>query len=172
MNNSQFPTARTNGLVVQEVPQEVLVYDLESDKAHCLNQTAAMVWKACDGKTSVSEIAGIIGTQTGNAVSDDLVWLAIDQLNEHSLLETEIRSRFAGESRRQVIKKIGMASMIALPIIASLAAPTSVLASTSCRCAGDDPAGNGDADCFTQVNSGAGCSTTFCAANFSCTATA
>lgn len=149
MKNSQFPTARTNGLVVQEVPEEVLVYDLESDKAHCLNQTAAMVWKACDGKTSVPEIAGIIGSQTGNAVSDDLVWLAIDQLSEHRLLETEVRSHYAGESRRQVLKKIGLASMIALPIIASLAAPKSVLASTSCLC----PLGpnvNGDLQCQGQ----------------------
>lgn len=164
MNNSQFPTARTNGLVVQEVPQEVLVYDLESDKAHCLNQTAAMVWKACDGKTSVSEIAGLIGSQTGGTVSDDLVWLAIDQLNEHSLLETEVKSRFAGESRRQVLKRIGLASMVALPIIASLAAPTSVLASTSCNC----PQGNtpgGDLQCSGQT----GCLTAFCAPNNTCT---
>lgn len=166
MNNSQFPTARTNGLVVQEVPQEVLVYDLESDKAHCLNQTAAMVWKACDGKTSVSEIAGIIGAQTGNAVSDDLVWLAIDQLNEHRLLETEIRSRFAGESRRQVLKKIGMASMVALPIIASLAAPTSILASTSCLCP-QGPGALGDSQCLPQP-----CLTDFCNTNSTCTATA
>ena len=134
MNNSQFPTARTNGLVVQDVPNEVLVYDLESNKAHCLNQTAAMVWKACDGKTSVSEIAQLIGSQTGEKVSDDLVWLAIDQLQENSLLEAELQSKFAGQSRRDALKKIGMASMIALPIIASLAAPKSVLASTSCTC--------------------------------------
>lgn len=134
MNNSQFPTARTIGLVVQEVPDEVLVYDTETNEAHCLNQTAAMVWNACDGKTSVPEIAEIIGSKAGGSVSDDMVWLAIDQLNEHRLLETEIKTKFAGESRRSVLKKIGFASMVALPIIASLAAPQSVLANTSCTC--------------------------------------
>jgi hypothetical protein len=71
MINSQFPTARTSGLVVQDVPNEVLVYDLESNKAHCLNQTAAMVWRACDGKTSVPEIARLVGSQSGEKVSDD-----------------------------------------------------------------------------------------------------
>ena len=45
MDNSQYPVARKSGLVVQEMPDEVLVYDLNSNKAHCLNQTAASVWK-------------------------------------------------------------------------------------------------------------------------------
>ena len=65
MNNSQFPTARKSGLVVQEVPNEVLVFDLESNKAHCLNETAAMVWKSCDGETAVPEIAKFIKKQFG-----------------------------------------------------------------------------------------------------------
>jgi hypothetical protein len=150
MNNSQFPTARTNGLVIQEVPEEVLVFDTESNNAHCLNQTAAMVWKACDGKTSVPDIAQIIGSQTGNEISDDLVWLAIDQLNEHKLLETQIVSKFAGESRRDVLKKIGLASMVALPIIASLAAPKSVLAATSCSCP-SGPGAQGNFECSLQA---------------------
>lgn len=130
MNNSQYPLARTNGLVVQEVPNEVLVFDMETNEAHCLNETAAMVWKYCDGKTSVPQIAGILGEN----VSDDLVWLAIDQLNEHKLLEKEVATKFAGQSRREALRKIGLASMIALPIIASMAAPRSVLAATSCAC--------------------------------------
>lgn len=144
MTNSEFPIARTTGLVVQDVPNEVLVYDTETNEAHCLNNTAAMVWRSCDGKTSVSEIAQIVGGQSGEQVSDDLVWLAIDQLNEHRLLEKEIASKFAGESRRSVLKKIGFASMVALPVIASLVAPQSVLAATSCICQ------NGFGDCAVQ----------------------
>lgn len=133
MNNSQYPLARTNGLVVQEVPNEVLVFDMETNEAHCLNETAAMVWKYCDGKTSVPQIAEILG-EGKNSVSDDLIWLAIDQLNEHKLLEKEVETKFAGQSRREVLRKIGLASMIALPIIASMAAPRSVMAATSCAC--------------------------------------
>ncbi|MEO8649030.1 MAG: PqqD family protein [Acidobacteriota bacterium] len=134
MNNPQFPTARKSGLVVQEVPDEILVYDLDSNKAHCLNQTAAIVWKSCDGKNSVSDIAKLVETEAGSKVSEDFVWLAIDQLSENNLLESEIRSAFSGESRREVIKKIGLASMVGLPIIASLVAPQSAMASASCAC--------------------------------------
>lgn len=134
MNNSQCPVARKSGLVVQDVPDEVLVYDLESNKAHCLNQSAAMIWKSCDGNTSVSEIAKLVELQAGGKVTEDFVWLAIDQLSENNLLEAPVRSGFEGTSRREVIKKIGLASMIAIPVIASLVAPQSAMAAASCLC--------------------------------------
>jgi hypothetical protein len=154
MNNSQRPIARKSGLVVQEVPDEVLVYDLESNKAHCLNQSAAIVWKSCDGNNSVSEIAKLVESQAGGKVTEDFVWLAIDQLSENNLLEKQIPSSFEGTSRREVIKKIGLASMVAIPVIASLVAPQSALAAASCAC-------NTPASCGNTPN--AGCpSTTNC----------
>ncbi|HBR56903.1 MAG TPA: hypothetical protein DEA22_05460 [Blastocatellia bacterium] len=134
MKNSQVPIARSSGLVIQEVPDEVLVYDVDNDKAHCLNQTAAVIWKSCDGRNSVTDIARILGAKTGKTVTDDLVWLAIDQFNENNLLEKQVEARFAGQSRRDAIKKIGMAAMIALPIVASLAAPRNAMAAVFCAC--------------------------------------
>lgn len=152
MKNSQIPTARVNGLVIQEVPNEVLVYDVERNKAHCLNETASMIWKSCDGKNSVSDIAKLVGSQTGQTVSDDLVWLAIDQFNESNLLEMKLESKFAGQSRRDAIRKIGMAAMIGLPVVASLVAPRNAMAAVSCQCANPT-------DCLAQT----GCiSTTIC----------
>jgi coenzyme PQQ synthesis protein D (PqqD) len=149
MDNSQCPIARKSGLVVQEMPDEVLVYDLNSNKAHCLNQTAATVWKACDGKQTISDIAATFGK--GN---EDLVWLAIDQLSENDLLEASIVSRFKGQSRREVIKKIGLASLVAVPIIASLVAPQNALAAQSCNCVNLS-------QCSTGPNAGH-CPTTAC----------
>ncbi len=136
MNNPQYPVARSTNLVIQEVPNEVLIFDIDTNKAHCLNKTAALVWKSCDGKRSVSEIAKFVGSETGEQVSDDLVWLAIDQLNETNLLEDQVAVDFKGQSRRDALKKIGLASVIALPIVASLAAPRNALANMSCACSG------------------------------------
>jgi hypothetical protein len=153
MNNSQRPIARKSGLVVQEVPDEVLVYDLESNKAHCLNQSAAMIWKSCDGNNSVSDIAKLVESQAGGKVTEDFVWLAIDQLSENNLLEEAVPSNLGGTSRREVIKRIGLASMIAIPVIASLVAPQSALAAGSCAC--QTPGGCGstpNAGCPSTTN--------------------
>jgi len=134
MKNSNNPVARQNGLVVQEMPDEVLVYDLDTNKAHCLNGSAALVWKSCDGNNSIADIMKRFESAGSGKVSEDFVWLAIDQLNENGLLENSVAPRFAGQSRRQVLKTIGLASMVALPVIASLVAPPSALGAVSCVC--------------------------------------
>ena len=41
-----MPRARQDELVVEELQDETLVYDLERHKARCLNRTAALVWLA------------------------------------------------------------------------------------------------------------------------------
>lgn len=130
MNNSQElrPLARRDGLVIQELPDEILVYDLETNKAHCLNWTAAFVWKACDGAASVADIARGFGIQTGEPRPESLVWLAIDQLSENRLLAEHLKVDFGGQSRRALIKKIGLAAVVALPIVSTLVAPTAASA--------------------------------------------
>ncbi len=134
-----FPIARNRDLVVQEVPDEVLVYDLKNNKAHCLNSTAAEVWRQCDGLRSAGEIAGSLTAVKGLPVNEDIVWLAIDQLRDIDLLENATAERPGSMSRREAIKKAGLAAAIALPIVASLAAPASALAATSCSCTGEGP---------------------------------
>ena len=153
MDNSQCPIARKSGLVVQEMPDEVLVYDLNSNKAHCLNQTAATVWKACDGKQTISDIAASFGK--GN---EDLVWLAIDQLSESDLLTAALPSKFEGQTRREVLKKIGLASLVALPVIASLVAPQNALAAQSCNCSNNQQCqiAPNNGNCPTHCCSGVG----------------
>ena len=155
MKNPQNPTARNNGLVIQEMPDEVLVYDLDSNKAHCLNQTSAFVWKSCDGTNSVSDIVREFEANAGGKVSEDFVWLAIDQLKENGLMAAGTESRFAGESRRDVLKKIGLASMVALPVIASLVTPQSALAAGSCACV-NNAACAGQTTCPSQTNCNGG----------------
>ena len=152
MKNSNNPVARQTGLVVQEMPGEVLVYDLDTNKAHCLNESAALVWKSCDGNNSIVDIIRQFESNGGGKVTEDFVWLAIDQLSENGLLENQVAPRFAGQSRRQVLKTIGLASVVALPVIASLVAPPNALSSVNCAC-------TSPAMCATLTNCP---STTFC----------
>ena len=85
--NTQPAKARRDDLVVQEMPDEVLVYDLKSHKAHCLNQTAAFVWNQCDGEKTPSEISVLMEKEWGKPVAEDVVWLALKQLSRADLLE-------------------------------------------------------------------------------------
>lgn len=128
------PTARRRNLVIQELPGEVLVYDLDTHKAMCLNESAALVWRTCDGNASVADIVRHFESSGRGKVTEDFVWLAIDQLNESGLLENDIAPRFQGQSRRQVLKNIGLATVVALPLIASIVAPSNALGNVNCSC--------------------------------------
>jgi hypothetical protein len=125
------PVARTESLIVKEVDGETLVYDLKTDKAHCLNETAARVWKNCDGHKSVSEISGVLSVESGTDVKEELVWLALDQLEKFKLLEqAPAKPTFLpGMTRRQAVRAFGVAAM-ALPLITSMVAPTAVQAAS------------------------------------------
>ena len=131
------PVARNNGLVIHELPGEVLVYDLDTNRAHCLNESAALVWQSCDGTNSVRDIVKQFETCGGGKVDEDFVWLAIDQLNENGLLNNSVRSTFDRQARRQLLKTIGCTSIVALPMIASLVAPQRALGVSSCACTTD-----------------------------------
>jgi hypothetical protein len=64
--------------------------------------------------------------------NEDLVWLALRQLKELHLLEQSISlpPRFTGMSRRQMIRNLGVAAAVAVPLITSLIAPTPAQAAT------------------------------------------
>jgi len=119
------PVARTESLIVKEVDGETLVYDLKTDKAHCLNETAALVWKNCDGLKSVSEISKVLSADSNASVKDEVVWLALDQLEKFDLLEETPAQPaiFGGLTRRQMVARVGVAA-IALPAIMSIVSPT------------------------------------------------
>lgn len=130
---TQNPIARKERLIVKEADGELLVYDLQNDTAHCLNSTAALVWKHCDGRNTVDEIAELVGRQMKTIVDERLVWLALDDLGKFNLLDDEVVKpvNLAGLNRRQLIRNVSLAAL-ALPVILSMAAPTAQ-AQGSCR---------------------------------------
>ena len=124
MNNT-CPLARTDSLIVKELPDETLVYDRERDKAHCLNTTAALVWKNCDGRKTIAQLQELMEKEAGSPVPEEMIWLALDQLENFKLLsDAPIKPlELTGMSRRNLVKRIGFAAL-ALPLIISISAPT------------------------------------------------
>jgi len=148
-----LPRARKEGLLVQELADELLVYDRTRHKAHCLNQTAALVWERCDGKTSVNQMARLLGNETDSPVDEAVVLMAFDQLAKARLLQGEARewSAQSGISRREVMRRIGTAAAIALPVVSSITAPDAVQAAT---CLASGQACTSSAQCCSLVCSG------------------
>jgi len=131
-----LPRARKDGLVIKDLHGETLVYDLERDEAHCLNQTAALVWKRCDGKTTVAKMADLLRQQLGTSGDVDIVWLAIKQLQRFHLIEDDenVSAAALSVSRRNLVLKYAPAALV-LPVIMSISAPTAASAATNPACA-------------------------------------
>ena len=148
MRKDMKPISRRDDLVVQDLDGEVLIYDLREHKAFCLNETSALVWQACDGEKNVAEIGRELGKKLNSPANDDLIWLALDQLKKENLIESkeeDFQIDFNGMSRREVIRKVGLASVVALPIISSLVAPTAASAKSS-TCNATNPLGTNQAN--------------------------
>jgi hypothetical protein len=138
MRKKTTPRARTEGLLVEELPHEMLVYDTERRKAHCLNPTAALVWKHCDGRTTVQEMARRLAKTLDVGVNEDVVWCALNQLEKDHLLEEKIEWPADVEriSRRTLIRRIGMAAVL-LPVITTITAPTAIASASTCAGPGE-----------------------------------
>ena len=156
-NEQLMPEARKQGLVVQELSGEVLVYDRDRNKAHCLNSTAALVWQFCDGKTSVAQIASAIEEEMKTPVDEDVVWLGVEQLNKTNLLveRAALPGHKSGLSRREVMKRIGVAAAVALPVVTSIIAPT---AAQAANCIQSGQACTASAQCCSTI-----CTSNVCA---------
>ena len=136
-----MPKAREDRLIIKELPDETLVYDLDTDQAHCLNSTAAMVWKNCDGQKPIMQITAALEKEAGESVDEALVWLALEKLEAFKLLDqTATPSKVAdGISRRHLMRRLGVAA-VALPVIVSIIAPTPA---SAVSCPGKTSSGGG-----------------------------
>jgi len=128
MKSERLPRAVNENLIIRELDDETLVYDLGRDKAHCLNHTAGLVWKMCDGERTAEEAARLLQRQFDVKIDADLVWLAVKQLQRYHLVEGQ--KKLASVSRRSIVLKYAPMAL-AVPAIISITAPTA-FAAASC----------------------------------------
>lgn len=138
MNN--LPIIPTRNLVVQTVGKELLVYDLTKHRVFNLNETSALVFNACDGQTSFEAL------KHRYELTDDLIHFALRELKTNGLLEDYRSDYFAGLSRREVVRRIGVTCAAALPLIVGITAPTAANAQ-SITCTPDAGDGGNGAAC-------------------------
>lgn len=144
----KFPKADTTNTVQKTLDDELLLYNLVTNKAVCLNQTSASVYNLCNGINSIDSIAD------KTHLPKEIVILAIGDLSKHNLLTEKINIE---SSRRNLLKSLVLSS-VALPVTTIVVAPVAARAGSIC---GTVPSG----DTFSIPNNGGGTSSCFTAAN-------
>ncbi len=136
------PRQRKDGLLVQKVDDELVVYDQERDHAHSLNRTCALVWGHCNGQKTAADITSLLQKELNHPMDEDVVWLALDRLEKAHLLNEPIKRQTSETniSRRKVMMKLGVAFLA--PLVATIVAPTPAQAQSCIApdfCLGRDP---------------------------------
>jgi hypothetical protein len=148
--------ARTDGLLIEELGDEAIIYDLKRDRVHHLNHTALVVWRRCDGRTPPETIARSIHETTGLPQEPAIITFALEQLHDAELIlgsrrvegaavdDMPTRSQAADaddlngadaalariqalELSRRRLLLLGL-SAAAVPLVSSIVAPTPAMA--------------------------------------------
>lgn len=158
------PLARSAGLVIRDLPDEVVVYDTERHQAHCLNRTAGFVFRHADGRRTVAEIAALLGP----GADDGMVHAALDQLTAAGLLEARPAPAAPAPSRREVLRQVGLGAVLLAPVVTSLLVPTPAEAAATCIPAASCTGSNIGQPCYNS-NPSTECSLYTCQGAGSCT---
>jgi hypothetical protein len=127
MANS-FPLARSRGLKIEEVDDDLIVYDLDQQRAHTLHAIAAAVWRRCDGQTSPDDIARAAAAALEMPPNSEFVWEALRQLDAIGLIEVPAQAPDEAVARRRALRQLGQVAAGVLPFVASIAIPAAAYA--------------------------------------------
>ncbi|HKD06811.1 MAG TPA: PqqD family protein [Bryobacteraceae bacterium] len=164
------PKARSGALVVHQIGNEVIVYDVPSQQMHKLSPAASVVWQHCDGHRSIGDLTSIAQQELGGACNEELVWSCLTQLKKLNLMrETGPRPQGAGRvSRRELIAGLSSGALL-FPLSETVFAKDcngSCTTSGSECVAGSDGCGGTGCACFqisgTSENTSGGVHFCFC----------
>jgi hypothetical protein len=133
MTENYRPKTRDKEIIVQDAKDETLVYHLGKNKAFLLNSTIAEIWRNCNGLQDIKQLSNSVSSALGEKADENIIKLALDSLQKEDLLEESLSAAdfFRQISRRELVRKAGLSSMIALPILMKIVAPTSANAASN-----------------------------------------
>ncbi len=163
------PRRRTDGLLLQQTGDDLVVFDQQRNLSHSLNRTAALIFEHADGTKSIADLVAILQAELNETADEDLVLMTLAKLHRAHLLEEAVADRGAEAlraSRRRFVRKIGLVGSLTLllPAVETIMAPRSAMAQSG-------PVTSCDSDCDSGCQSacdsacGTGCS---CACDSGC----
>ncbi len=78
-----------NDITLQDLGDEIMLYDTDGEKVHVLNHTASVIWNLCDGRHSLEEMQQeLIQSYPSISESDILadIRTALEDFKEKKLL--------------------------------------------------------------------------------------
>ena len=115
--------ARRDALLLQNVGDQLVVYDQKLQRLHVLSRSAALVWQHCDGHRDVAQLTDILGQELGTPADEAVTLLALGQLADAGLLEGSRESTPLADavSRREMMNRAlgGLAAGVLLPLVTS-----------------------------------------------------
>src|SRR6476660_4803189 len=100
---SRHAIARIADVVVQEVGDELAVFDGLTQRSHVLDALSAQVWRASDGERDADAVAALVGRKTEQV---EAAWVALAEAGLVVLPE--------GLSRRSLLAKSALVGGAAL----------------------------------------------------------
>jgi hypothetical protein len=141
--------SRASGLAAKWVGDELVVHDLDRDRTHLLNPVTAAVWTRCETGASLADLAAhLVGSDLAEEPhAAQVVSLALAELSRAELLDTPVTpASGAGFSRRDLLKRGGVAALTVPTIITIMAPPAAASHSTSPCVTNGSTCGTGEHD--------------------------
>lgn len=134
------PRRKENGLFVQQLGDELVVFNHTTYKASSLNASAAFVFNLCDGSRTRDMLAAEVSTKQGVSVAEAeaIVDLALERFSRQGLLAESVPPARGDRliTRRKVLQHLATAAVVAavaIPMVASLPAPSAAFSVSNGR---------------------------------------
>ncbi len=129
------PEARSEGLLVEQVGDELVVFDETTFEAHALKPVAAAVFSAADGNSTVEDLAASVGATLGREVTMSEVDAALSELESVGLMVEPSETLSEGISRRRLLQ-VGGATAAGVMVSSALVPALAAASPTPCAPSG------------------------------------
>ncbi len=130
------PLARNDdGLLIQELGDELVVCDLDRDQVHVLDPTSALIWNSSDGSRTIEELATLLHEELGQPWNMALVELTLSKLDKANLMARLVAPRYIGGlSRREILRRLrgtAAGAAMTIPAVTTLVSPSPATAQSN-----------------------------------------
>lgn len=111
-------------LLVEKVLDELMVFNVKRNEANLLNHASAIVFRLCDGVSSVADMCDALEAADISPATEEAVWVALDDLAKANLIDLHEKP-IRRTTRREVLSRMSAgASAVALfSVITTITAP-------------------------------------------------